>query len=54
MELRFGHDFGRVRVHRDARASQSADAVSARAYAVGEDLVFGRGETCQVLRKADP
>ena len=44
MELRFGHDFGQVRVHSDAGASQSADAVNARAYSVGDDLVFGRGE----------
>ena len=44
MELRFGHDFGSVRVHSDARAAQSADAVSARAYAFGGNLVFGAGE----------
>jgi hypothetical protein len=44
MEPRFGHDFGGVRVHRDASAAQSADAVNARAYALGNDIVFGRGE----------
>jgi uncharacterized protein DUF4157 len=44
MESRFGHDFGQVRVHSDAGAAQSADAVNARAYCVGDDLVFGRGE----------
>ena len=43
MEPRFGHDFGSVRVHHDARAAQSADAVNARAYAVGSDIVFGHG-----------
>ena len=44
MEPRFGHDFSRVRVHRDSGAAQSTDAVNARAYAVGNDIVFGRGE----------
>jgi hypothetical protein len=44
MESRFGHDFSRVRVHRYARAAQSADAVNARAYVVGNDIVFGQGE----------
>lgn len=41
MEPRFGHDFSRVRVHADARAGQSARAVSALAYTVGRDIVFG-------------
>ncbi len=44
MEPRFGHDFSRVRVHTDARAAASAATVRARAYAVGDDLVFGAGE----------
>jgi hypothetical protein len=44
METRFGHDFSRVRVHADARAAESARAVGARAYTVGADIVFGRGE----------
>src|SRR5215217_4079509 len=38
MESRFGHDFGRVRIHRDAKAAQSAEAVKARAYTVGQDV----------------
>lgn len=42
-ERRFGHDFSRVRVHTDALAAESARAVSARAYAVGSQLVFGEG-----------
>lgn len=41
MEPRFGHDFGRVRVHADARAAESARAVDALAYTVGQDIVFG-------------
>jgi hypothetical protein len=40
MESRFGHDFGHVRIHDDAQAGESARAVSARAYTVGQDIVF--------------
>lgn len=43
MEARFGHDFGHVRVHTDARAAESARAVQALAYTVGRDLVFASG-----------
>jgi len=43
MESRFGHDFGRVRVHTDARAAESARAVNAHAYTVGHDIVFADG-----------
>jgi len=41
MEPRFGCDFRRVRVHADARAAASAKAVRARAYTVGQHVVFG-------------
>jgi hypothetical protein len=41
MESRFGADFGRVRVHADDRAAESADVIRARAYTVGRDVVFG-------------
>lgn len=41
MEPRFGFDFGRVRVHADAKAGESAKAVDAQAYAVGQHVVFG-------------
>ena len=43
MEPRFGHDFGQVRVHADAKAAESARAVHASAYTVGRDMVFGAG-----------
>ena len=43
MEHRFGHDFGNVRVHSDARAAASARSINARAYTVGHDIVFGAG-----------
>jgi len=39
-EPRFGHDFSRVRVHTDDRAAESARAVNAAAYTVGNDVVF--------------
>jgi Domain of unknown function (DUF4157) len=44
MEQRFGDDFSRVRVHTAAAAEQSARDVNARAYTVGDNLVFGAGE----------
>ena len=44
LEPRFGHNFGDVRVHRDARAAESAGAVNAIAYTVGCDVVFGAGQ----------
>jgi hypothetical protein len=42
-ETRFGHDFGSVRVHADAKAAESARAVNAHAYTVGSSLVFAAG-----------
>jgi hypothetical protein len=44
MEQRFGHDFSAVRVHTGARAAHSAQSVGARAYTVGQHIVFGSGE----------
>jgi hypothetical protein len=41
-EARFGQDFSQVRIHTDGRAAQLAAAVSAKAYTVGRDLVFGK------------
>jgi hypothetical protein len=43
VEPRFGHDFSAVRLHADARAAESADAVGASAYTVGNDIVFNAG-----------
>ncbi|HEX7318111.1 MAG TPA: DUF4157 domain-containing protein [Pyrinomonadaceae bacterium] len=43
MEGRFGHDFGRVRVHTDEQAAASARALGATAYTVGPHIVFRRG-----------
>jgi len=44
MEPRFGHDFSGVRVHTDERAAESAEAVNAHAYTVGQDVVFAPGK----------
>lgn len=44
MESRFGHDFGRVRVHTDALAQRSAQAVDSLAYTVGHNVVFAAGQ----------
>ena len=41
MESRFNHDFSRVRVHTDPAAAESADAIGALAYTVGQDIFFG-------------
>jgi len=43
-EPRFGHDFSGVRVHTDAPAAESARAVNARAYTVGQHMVFARDQ----------
>ena len=40
MEPRFGHDFSGVRVHTGAQADESARAVNAAAYTVGQNIVF--------------
>ncbi len=44
MEPRFGHDFGDVRVHTDPHAAESACAVNALAYTVGNHIAFGTGQ----------
>jgi Domain of unknown function (DUF4157) len=38
-----GSDFGGVRIHTNGKAAESARAVGAKAYAVGQDIVFGAG-----------
>jgi hypothetical protein len=44
MGSHFGHDFSQVRVHTDAKAAESAEAVNARAYTVGNHIVFNTSE----------
>ncbi|HVY71235.1 MAG TPA: DUF4157 domain-containing protein [Verrucomicrobiae bacterium] len=41
-ESRMQTDLGAVRIHHDAEAAQSASALHAQAYTVGEDIVFNR------------
>lgn len=43
MESRFGHDFGRVRVHTDAPAADLARQIDAVAFTTGQDVVFDTG-----------
>jgi hypothetical protein len=43
MERALGADLGDVRIHDDAAASRSAEAINARAYTVGSDVVFREG-----------
>lgn len=43
-EPRFARNFSQVRVHSDAQAAESARAVNAQAFTVGQDVVFGAGE----------
>jgi Domain of unknown function (DUF4157) len=43
MEPRLGHNFGQVSLHADASAAESARAVNALAYTVGNEVVIGSG-----------
>ncbi|PWV61189.1 DUF4157 domain-containing protein [Plasticicumulans acidivorans] len=43
MEARFGHDFSGVRLHTGAAAQTAAAAIDARAYTLGQHIVFGAG-----------
>ena len=51
MEPRFGHDFSQVRVPAGNQPAQSANSISARAYTVGANIVFNRGEYAPETRK---
>jgi hypothetical protein len=43
-EPRFGCDLSQVRVHTDTRAAETARWVNARAFAIGNSVVFARGQ----------
>lgn len=49
MESRFGHDFSRVRVHAEASAAESAQAINALAYTVGSRIVFAGGKYAPLM-----
>jgi hypothetical protein len=42
MEPRFGSNFGDVRIHTDEKANASADSIGARAYTLGNNIVFAK------------
>lgn len=44
MKSRLGYNFGNVRIHHDGGAAESARAVRAQAYTVGQHVVFGGGK----------
>lgn len=44
MESRFGYDFSQVRIHTDAKAVESAQAVDSLAYTVRQNIAFGAGQ----------
>ena len=44
MESRFGVPFDDVRVHTGSRAVTAAEALNARAFTLGNDIFFGRGQ----------
>jgi hypothetical protein len=43
-EPRFGHDFSRVRIHAGPAADDLAHSVDARAFTLGQSIVFGAGQ----------
>lgn len=44
MESRFGHDFNNVRVHTDEYAAMLASSLNARAFTIGDNILFGAQE----------
>lgn len=44
METRFGRDLGHIRVHTRDHAAALAEQVRAKAFTLGHDIVFGRGQ----------
>ena len=44
IEPRMGYDFGHVRIHADGHAARLVQSVSALAFAVGRDVIFGAGQ----------
>jgi hypothetical protein len=44
MEPRFGEDFSGVRIHTGPEAVRTSQALNARAYTVGRDIMFGAGQ----------
>ncbi len=43
-EPRFGHQFNQVRIHTDSHAASLASSINARAFTLGQDVVFAGGQ----------
>jgi hypothetical protein len=43
-EPRFGHDFSDVRIHDGVHANETARAIDARAFTMGNDIIVGKGQ----------
>ncbi len=43
-ESRYGFDFSKVRIHADIKSAELARALNAKAFTVGQDVVFGAGQ----------
>lgn len=43
-EQRLGHDFNKVRVHLDSKASALANSLRAKSFTVGNEITFGPGQ----------
>ena len=44
MEPRYDYDFSQVRVHNYTQAADAASSINARAFTLGNDIVFGSGQ----------
>lgn len=44
MEPRFGYSFENVKIHTDSKAAKSAEAIQAKAYTSGNNIVFATGK----------
>ncbi len=43
-EPRFGYDFSRIKIHHDSYSNEFAENISAKAFTVGKDIGFAKGE----------
>lgn len=51
MEPHFGYDFSQVRLHSGTAAAESARALNAHAYTLGQDIVFGSGKLAPATKE---
>jgi hypothetical protein len=43
-EPRFGYDFSQVRIHTDSEAARISQSINARAFTLGQTILFGKGQ----------